>query len=132
MGVSQIADMDVVAHTSTVFCRIVISENCDTVTLLQSRLQYQRHQMTFWTMVFTDFATGMCASCIEVTQCYVFDAQYFVKPSHHPFHGQLSFSIHIGWFSAVCFFNRHLFRFAVGCGCGREYDLVHARFLHSF
>ncbi|MNL68300.1 hypothetical protein D3C87_1930060 [compost metagenome] len=88
--------------------------------------------MALRTVVFADLAAGMSTRSIEVAQRHIFDAQHLVEPGHHPFHGQLGFTVHIGRFRAVGFLNRHLLRFAVGCGCRGEDDFVHTGMLHGF
>ncbi|MNE24252.1 hypothetical protein D3C80_1175370 [compost metagenome] len=132
MGVSEIADMDIVTDAGSVFCRIVVTEHCNALALSKSGLQHQRNKMALRTVVFTDLAAGMCAGCVEVAEGHILDAQHLVEPGHHPFHCQLGFTVDICRLGAVAFFNRHLLRFAVGCRCGGENDFVYTGMLHGF
>src|SRR5712691_6463075 len=60
--------MNVVADRRPIWGRIVGSVDVDLRTLAEGGLQYQRHKMSFWLMLFADLAVGVGAGGVEIAQ----------------------------------------------------------------
>ena len=114
----EIVDVNVIAHTCAVGCRVIAAEHVERIDVARRRHQGARNEMRLGVVALARLAIGIAATGIEITQRHEADAVSHVKVTAQLLHHQFGVAIRIDRPLRRLLGDRHAVGLAIG-GAGR-------------
>ncbi len=131
VGVSQVADVDVVAHGRTVSRVVIAALDREVVAGVGHTPNGKGYDMSLRLMTLANAPFGISAGSVEVAQRHISQAVGSVVVGQQAFNEQLAPAVGVDGVLRVAFVNGRLNRHAVGCAGAAEDDVAQVAGAHG-
>src|SRR5580692_5385755 len=129
MRLSKIDHMDIISHTGSVECWVVISKDRNAFALLHSHLENERDEVEFRCVIFTPCRGG--SSCIKVAHTGKADSVNPVQPIQHALEDEFRFTVRAAWDNPLSLVDGYPFWLIKQIRGGRKNDPFNSVFDHA-